>query len=69
MGFAVRKEVVRVEAAAELGVCAPGGRREVVLPSSEEGSGVVGREVCVLKLGRRREVREGEGGRGVGGRL
>lgn len=32
-------------------------------------SGVVGREVCVLKEGRRSDVREGDGGRGVGGRL
>lgn len=39
-------------------------------PSSLLGSGVVGREVWVLlKLGRRREVRDGEGGSGVGGRL
>lgn len=37
--------------------------------STSEESGVVGREVCVLKDGRSREVREGEGGRGVGGRL
>lgn len=37
--------------------------------STSDESGVVGREVCVLKEGRRSEVREGEGGRGVGGRL
>lgn len=37
--------------------------------SMSELSGVVGREVVVEKGGRRREVREGEGGSGVGGRL
>lgn len=37
--------------------------------STSEESGVVGREVCVLKDGRRRDVSEGEGGSGVGGRL
>ncbi len=38
-------------------------------PSSDEGSGVVGRELkLLLKVGRRRDVREGEGGSGVGGR-
>ena len=37
--------------------------------SFSELSGVVGLEVLVENDGRRREVREGEGGRGVGGRL
>ena len=37
--------------------------------STSELSGVVGRDVVVEKGGRRREVRDGEGGRGVGGRL
>lgn len=37
------------------------------IPSESEESGVVGREG--VKEGRRREVREGDGGRGVGGRL
>jgi hypothetical protein len=32
-------------------------------------SGVVCRELCVLKLGRSKLVKEGEGGSGVGGRL
>lgn len=37
--------------------------------STSELSGVVGREVVVEKGGRRRDVKEGEGGRGVGGLL
>lgn len=37
--------------------------------SFSELSGVVGREVVVEKVGRRRDVKEGDGGRGVGGRL
>ncbi len=37
--------------------------------STSELSGVVGREVVVEKGGRRSDVRDGEGGRGVGGRL
>ena len=37
--------------------------------SFSELSGVVGLDVVVEKEGRRREVNEGEGGRGVGGRL
>lgn len=37
--------------------------------STSEESGVVGREVVVLNDGRRREVREGDGGSGVGGLL
>jgi len=61
MGFAVRKEVVRVVAAALLGVW--------LVPSSLLGSGVVGREACVLKVGRSRLVNDGLGGSGVGGRL
>lgn len=72
MVFAVRKLLVSVDAAAELGVWVPvpsPSRRVLgVVPSSLEGSGVVGRLFWLLKLGRRREVREGEGGRGVGGR-
>ncbi len=51
-------------AAVEVAVPVP-----VVVCSGSEESGVVGREVCALKEGRRREVRDGEGGRGVGGRL
>lgn len=68
IGLAVRKLDVNVLAAAELGVCEPVPRVWGV-PSSEEGSGVPGRLFCELKLGLRREVRDGEGGRGVGGRL
>ena len=37
--------------------------------SASEVSGVVGREVVVEKGGRRREVSDGDGGNGVGGRL
>ena len=37
--------------------------------STSELSGVVGREVVVEKGGRRREVNEGDGGKGVGGLL
>ena len=37
--------------------------------SSEEGSGVVGREIGLLKVGFSNEDKEGDGGRGVGGRL
>ena len=37
--------------------------------SFSELSGVVGREVVVEKEGRRRDVSDGEGGKGVGGRL
>lgn len=37
--------------------------------SFSELSGVVGREVFVENDGRRREVKEGDGGSGVGGRL
>jgi hypothetical protein len=59
-----RAEVVRrarvVVVAVEVGV---------VEMSTSELSGVVGREVCVLKEGRRSDVRLGEGGSGVGGRL
>lgn len=58
-------------AAAELGVCVPvvTGRVVGVPPSSLLGSGVAGREFWELKVGRSREVRDGEGGSGVGGRL
>lgn len=37
--------------------------------SVSEDSGVAGRDVCVLNGGRRSEVSDGDGGRGVGGRL
>lgn len=64
--MADRKVLVNVEAAAELGVCVP------VLPfwvvgvfSSLLGSGVVG----LLLRGRKSEVRDGDGGKGVGGLL
>ena len=70
MGFAVRKVLVKVEAAAELGVCVPATpSRAFDVPSSLEGSGVVGLLLCVLKFGRSKDVRDGEGGSGVGGRL
>ena len=64
---------MRVDATAEFGVCVPVAAPLVgsvlgVPPSSLEGSGVVGRLFALLKFGRRREVRDGEGGRGVGGR-
>lgn len=64
MGFAVRKDVVRVLAAVcemDEGVC--------VAPSSLDGSGVVGREGAVLNVGRNKLVNEGLGGKGVGGLL
>lgn len=68
IGRAVRKEEVRAAAVVEEGVCVPvPGTVERGVCSSEEGSGVVGREA--LKLGRRSEVSDGEGGSGVGGRL
>jgi hypothetical protein len=39
------------------------------VPSSLDGSGVVGLLLnWLLKLGRSRDVKEGDGGRGVGGR-
>ena len=37
--------------------------------SFSELSGVVGRDVVVENDGRRRDVKDGEGGKGVGGRL
>ncbi len=37
--------------------------------SFSESSGVVGLDVVVENDGRSKEVRDGEGGRGVGGRL
>ena len=40
-----------------------------LVASVSEVSGVVGREGWALKGGRRREVRLGDGGNGVGGRL
>jgi len=39
------------------------------LASVSEDSGDAGREVCVLKGGRSKDVSEGDGGSGVGGRL
>jgi hypothetical protein len=69
MGFAVRKLDVKVLTAAELGVCAPDTDCVCGVPSSLDGSGVVGRLFCELKFGLNSDVREGEGGRGVGGRL
>lgn len=69
IGRAVRNDVVSVLAAALFGVWAPGRALLMPVPSSDDGSGVVGRDVCALKLGRRRDVRDGDGGRGVGGRL
>lgn len=70
----MRKLVVSVETAAELGVCvpvvpvpAPGLVREE--PSSLEGSGVPGRLFCELNVGLRSDVSDGLGGNGVGGRL
>jgi hypothetical protein len=41
----------------------------VLAKSTSDDSGVVRREVVVLKDGRRSDVNEGEGGRGSGGRL
>lgn len=69
MGRAVRNEVV--SAAAVEWVAEPARVPEVpaVAASSELWLGVVGREALAEKLGRSREVRDGEGGRGVGGRL
>ena len=67
MGFAVRKVLVSVDAAAELGVWLP----VLGVPSSLEGSGVVGRLLNWLlkfRFGRSNDVRDGDGGRGVGGR-
>lgn len=62
--------LVRVEAAAEFGVCVPvASPRMCDVPSSLDGSGVPGLLFCELKLGRSKEVKEGDGGRGVGGRL
>lgn len=37
--------------------------------STSDESGVVGLEVAALNAGRRSDVRDGEGGRGTGGRL
>jgi hypothetical protein len=67
MGLAVRKDVVRVVAAAVMVL----GVVEAVAAASSPllGSGVVGRETEVLKVGRSRLVKEGDGGNGVGGRL
>ena len=45
---------------------APLGREEM---STSEESGVVGRDVAVLNEGRSSDVKDGEGGRGVGGLL
>lgn len=58
------------EAAAEFGVCVPVPFSLVRdVPSSLDGSGVVGRLLTPLKVGRSNEVRDGDGGRGVGGLL
>lgn len=46
-------------------VCEPA----LVYPSTSDESGVVGLEVGRLKAGRRSDVNEGDGGRGVGGLL
>ena len=59
---AVRADLATT-AAVEVGVEVPFG------PSTSLESGVVGREFWELKEGRRRDVREGDGGKGVGGRL
>ena len=61
----MRKLLVSVDAAAEFGVCVP----VLGVPSSLDGSGVVGLLFWLLKFGLKSEVKEGEGGRGVGGRL
>jgi hypothetical protein len=37
--------------------------------STSDESGVVGRDVCVLNEGRSRDVKDGDGGSGVGGLL
>lgn len=37
--------------------------------STSDESGVVGLDVAALNAGRRSEVRDGEGGKGTGGRL
>jgi hypothetical protein len=67
--LAVRSVLVRVDAAAEFGVWVPVASPRVLgVPSSLEGSGVVGRLLnWLLKFGRKRDVKEGEGGSGVGG--
>lgn len=51
----------------EVGVLVP-----LVCPvgrSTSDESGVVGRDVAALKAGRRRDVSDGDGGKGTGGRL
>ena len=65
----MRNEVVSAAALFDDGVCVPvpEGNVERGVCSSDDGSGVVGREA--LKAGRSSEVSDGEGGRGVGGRL
>jgi hypothetical protein len=68
--LAVRSVLVRVDAAAEFGVCVPVALSRVFgVPSSLDGSGVVGLLLnWLLKFGRSKDVKDGEGGRGVGGR-
>lgn len=61
--------LVSVDAAAEFGVCVPVTSPRVCgVPSSLEGSGVVGLLFCAVR-GLKSEVKDGEGGNGVGGRL
>lgn len=60
----------RVEAAAELGVCVPVASPRVCgVPSSLDGSGVAGLLFCELKFGLSSDVKDGDGGSGVGGLL
>ena len=59
--------VVVVVVVAEAGVAVPAWWCPA--PSSLEGSGVEGRLFAELKFGRSRDVSDGLGGRGVGGRL
>lgn len=61
---AVRADFATAASVSLLGVVPP------AISLSELSSGVVGREfVADEKGGRRREVSDGEGGKGVGGRL
>ena len=70
IGFAVLNVLVSVDAAAEFGVWVPvASPRVCEVPSSLDGSGVVGLLLSLLKLGRSNEVSEGDGGSGTGGRL
>lgn len=70
MGFADRNVLVKVDAAAEFGVWVPvASPLRCEGPSSLEGSGVPGLLFCELKFGLNSEVKDGDGGRGVGGLL